>query len=46
MELHLVAYLETLGYSETKEHLGNKVCIPCGLHQLQSVNGRVYTNTI
>lgn len=41
MELHLVAYPATVGYSETKEHLG-KVCIPYGLHILQSLYGIVY----
>jgi len=46
MELHLIAYLETVGYSETTEHLGNKVCIPYGLHHLQSVYGTVYIITI
>jgi hypothetical protein len=46
MELHLIAYLKTLGNSESKEHLGNEECIPYGLHQLQSVYGTVYINTI
>jgi hypothetical protein len=46
MELHLSAYLETVRYSETKEHLGNKACIPYGLPHLQYVYGTVYINTI